>query len=138
METQDVILVKGCYNEAYRADFVWIKLEKLRVFSSEENNKMLDCTITEIRQMASLLRELGDYALVHRDRLPLVLDRLNLLLPSLCKSLVDIKKYCDKGMRQERWNTIIDKLQYEMDHGVSFIFWLYAQVLSQLILILKR
>ncbi|KAG6039561.1 hypothetical protein E4U41_002406 [Claviceps citrina] len=101
----DILLLEGCYLEAQRSDDIWLKLEGLRTTIQQPSHSDLAMTIGEIRSGARFLRQLGDVAQVHRDRVQFVLNHLNTLLPSLSRSLRDIKDHYDDRSRtpERRW-----------------------------------
>ncbi|EFY90851.1 hypothetical protein MAC_03214 [Metarhizium acridum CQMa 102] len=107
-ETDDVILLKGCYLEAYRSDDIALKLEGLRIALNEPSTSYLAVTVREIGSVARRLRELADIAQVNRDCLAYVLDPLNIVLPCLSKSLRDIKTHYDRCSlsKENRWRNM--------------------------------
>ncbi|KHO00141.1 uncharacterized protein MAM_02064 [Metarhizium album ARSEF 1941] len=61
-ETDDVILLKGCYLEAHRSDDTALKLEGLRIALNEPVTSCLAVTIKEMNSVARRLRELANIA----------------------------------------------------------------------------
>ncbi|QLI73627.1 uncharacterized protein G6M90_00g102670 [Metarhizium brunneum] len=134
-ETDDVILLKGCYLEAYRSDDIALKLEGLRIALNEPSNSYLADTVKEIASVARRLRELADIAQVNRDCLIYVLDPLNIVLPCLSKSLRDIKAYYDRCSlsKENRWRNMYHCMKDEVN-GLSLpdrfkIYYEYATLL---------
>ncbi|KAK8925170.1 hypothetical protein VCV18_005596 [Metarhizium anisopliae] len=134
-ETDDVILLKGCYLEAYRSDDIALKLEGLRIALNEPSNSYLADTVKEIASVARRLRELADIAQVNRDCLAYVLDPLNIVLPCLSKSLRDIKTHYDRCSlsKENRWRNMYHCMKDEVN-GLSLpdrfkIYYEYATLL---------
>lgn len=134
-ETDDVVLLKGCYLEAQRSDDIALKLEGLRIALNEPSHSCLSNTIKEIGRVARRLRELGDLAHVNRDRLLFVLDPLNLVLPCLSKTLRDIKVHYDdrSKSKQNRWRHMFHSMQREAGGlQLEAIFTIYHQFIIML------
>ncbi|KAM0514861.1 hypothetical protein ACHAPE_006537 [Trichoderma viride] len=106
--TVDAHLLKGCCLEAERSDSVWLRLEGLFQALPEANRRQLRSLIDEIRTTSLILRELADLSQVHQDRVPLVLDPLNTILPCLSRSLRDIVTHYEnrKLTKVNRWRTM--------------------------------
>lgn len=119
-QSDDVALLQGCYLEAQRSDAVWIKLEGLRIALNEPSNSLLAAVIAEIRLGARRLREVGDLSQVRRDRVPFVLNPLNVLLPCLSRSLRDITYHYEDRTRSKssRWRNMYLTMAAE-DDGLS-------------------
>ncbi|VUC19871.1 unnamed protein product [Clonostachys rosea] len=109
-------LFSGCCLEADRADTIVFHLEKLRS-GVTGNTQHLTATIEEIRANGGHLRELVDFAQVHRDRVPTLLNFLNILLPCLSRSLRDILFYCvdRSATKKNRWRKMYHHLTAESD-----------------------
>ncbi|KID66534.1 hypothetical protein MAN_04815, partial [Metarhizium hybridum] len=142
-ETDDVILLKGCYLEAYRSDDIALKLEGLRIALNEPSNSYLADTVKEIASVARRLRELADIAQVNRDCLAYVLDPLNIVLPCLSKSLRDIKTHYDRCSlsKENRWRNMYHCMKDEVN-GLSLpdrfkIYYEYATLLRNFLRRLK-
>ncbi|UKZ63205.1 uncharacterized protein TrAtP1_004434 [Trichoderma atroviride] len=113
--TVDAHLLKGCCLEAERSDSVWLRLEGLFQALPEANRRQLRSLIDEIRTTSLILRELADLSQVHQDRVPLVLDPLNTILPCLSRSLRDIvTHYEDRNLTKvNRWRTMFHEMTNE-------------------------
>ncbi|KAG8421037.1 hypothetical protein J3458_002944 [Metarhizium acridum] len=140
-ETDDVILLKGCYLEAYRSDDIALKLEGLRIALNEPSTSYLAVTVREIGSVARRLRELADIAQVNRDCLAYVLDPLNIVLPCLSKSLRDIKTHYDRCSlsKENRWRNMYHCMKDEVN-GLSLPerFNIYYQYATHLRNFLRR
>ncbi|KAM0462339.1 hypothetical protein ACHAPV_003813 [Trichoderma viride] len=113
--TVDAHLLKGCCLEAERSDSVWLRLEGLFQALPEANRRQLRSLIDEIRTTSLILRELADLSQVHQDRVPLVLDPLNTILPCLSRSLRDIVTHYEdrKLTKVNRWRTMFHEMTNE-------------------------
>ncbi|KAK1240830.1 hypothetical protein MKX07_006263 [Trichoderma sp. CBMAI-0711] len=111
----DAHLLKGCCLEADRSDSVWLRLEGLFIALPEANRRHLRPLIDEIRTSSLLLRELADLSQVHQDRVPLVLDPLNTVLPCMSRSLRDITTHYEnqKLTKVNRWRTMFHEMTNE-------------------------
>ncbi|KAH6606443.1 hypothetical protein Trco_005596 [Trichoderma cornu-damae] len=111
----DAHLLKGCCLEAERSDSVWLRLEGLFMALPEANRRQLRSLIDEIRTSSLILRELADLSQVHHDRVPLVLDPLNTILPCLSRSLRDITTHYEdrKLTKVNRWRTMFHEMTNE-------------------------
>lgn len=101
----------------------------------------LAATAAAISSAASLLRELADLAQVHMDRVPIVLDHLNVVLPCMSRTLRDVvAAYEDTRLsRSERWRQLWEHMMDE-DDGLGLLgrFALYHQFLASLRDLLTR
>jgi hypothetical protein len=111
----DAHLLNGCCLEADRSDSVWLRLEGLFIALPEANRRHLRPLIDEIRTSSLLLRELADLSQVHHDRVPLVLDPLNTVLPCMSRSLRDITTHYEnqKLTKVNRWRTMFHEMTNE-------------------------
>lgn len=115
MDQVDAHLMQGCCLEAERAETVWFRLEGLRKYLPGPNDPHLVATIEEIRTSSRILRELADLSQVHQDRIPVVLDHLNIALPCISRSLRDITShYEDRTIsKNNRWRKMYHQMAAE-------------------------
>lgn len=108
--------LSGCGREAERCDRVSVGLEGLRDATPESLHAHLNGLIAEIRNSARHLRDLADNSLVHISRLPVVIDYLNVILPCLCRSLMDIIEfYEDRSItRDSQWRKMYQVMGNEL------------------------
>ncbi|KAK3330280.1 hypothetical protein B0H66DRAFT_611683 [Apodospora peruviana] len=111
----ETLLLQGCSTEADRADIVAGGLDKLRTTLSESFHGQLINLAEEIRSTSRLLRDLADRSQIHRSRVPIVLNHLNVVLPCLQRTLRDITGYYeDKTLsRETRWRKMYNKMTEE-------------------------
>ncbi|KAK0730566.1 hypothetical protein B0H67DRAFT_39137 [Lasiosphaeris hirsuta] len=137
----EIHLLQGCCREAERADLVALGLDQLRTALPEAFHGHLVALAEEIRGSSRLLRDLADRSQVHIDRVPIVLNYLNVVLPCLCRTLRDITTYYeDKTMsRETRWRKMYNKMTEEAG-GLPLPqrFVLYNHFLSLLKQLLTR
>ncbi|KAK4207321.1 hypothetical protein QBC37DRAFT_97120 [Rhypophila decipiens] len=137
----EVTLMQGCSSEAERASIVAGGLDLLRAALAEKFHGHITTVAEEIRTTSRLLRELASRAQVHRSRVPVVLNHLNVLLPCLQRTLRDITAYYeDKTMSREiRWRTMYSKMTEEaVGLPLSQRFVLYNHFLALLEQLLTR
>ncbi|KAI1386803.1 uncharacterized protein F4822DRAFT_431671 [Hypoxylon trugodes] len=134
-------LLNGCFHEADRADLVGFHLQGLRNALPEKLHSHLNGIIGEIQNTSRLLRDLAEQAQINVAQLPTIFDYLNVILPCLCKTLMDIMSYYeDKSMDKEhRWRTMYHKMTNELP-GTTLParFIMYNQFLGLLEDLLRR
>ena len=133
-------LLEKCAQEAERADTVWTHLSGLRATVPDISHPHLTGTIDEIRACSDLLRQVANLSQIHQDRMHLVLDYLNMLLPSLSKSLRDMTSYYeDRSLsRQNRWRTLYHELSEEGGMLLPHRFYWYRTFLRSLKALITR
>ncbi|PHH73581.1 hypothetical protein CDD82_5381 [Ophiocordyceps australis] len=101
-------LLRGCCLEAQRSDSVSRQLNTLSSALGDCAKSHLASIVQEIATGARLLRELADLSQIHLNRVPLILNPLNVVLPCLSRSLRDIATHCaDKSLsRSNRWRLL--------------------------------
>lgn len=134
-------LLSGCCHEAERADRVGVGLEGLRNSLPENLRPHLNGVIDEIHITARHLRDLADQSQVHISRVPVVIDYLSIILPCLCRSLVDITDfYEDRSMsRDRRWRKMYHVMGNELP-GTTLParFIMYNQFLRLILFLLTK
>ncbi|KAM4055017.1 hypothetical protein HRG_005830 [Hirsutella rhossiliensis] len=111
----DMHLLRGCCLEAERSDFVSCLLEGLCLALNDTSDPHLKTVIEEVRAGSRILRELADLSQIHQDRVPLILEPLNIVLPCLSRSLRDIAAYYGDRTRPRasRWRNMYHKMTNE-------------------------
>lgn len=134
----EVRLLTGCGVEAERCRTVAVSLEGLRLVVAEANHPDMFATIDEMRRCGRLLDGIAQESALYQDRVPIVLDHLNVVLPSLARSLRDITGYWEDTSRsvQERWRCIYHNLEREAGIPLPSRFFLYKSYLLSLRLLL--
>lgn len=134
-------LLNGCCHEAERAERVGQSLEGLRMALPEKLHSHLVGLIQELHETCRSLRDLTDQSQVHMARVPMVTEYLNIILPCLAKTLIDIEHhYSDKTIsREKRWRKMYHELSNELP-GTTLParFIMYNQFLHLLQLLLIK
>ncbi|KYK56882.1 hypothetical protein DCS_03888 [Drechmeria coniospora] len=114
-EPIELQLLRSCCVEAERSDLVWFQLEGLHIALSDISSPYLTALIEEIRVSSRALRELADLSQVHHDRVPLILNPLNSILPCLSRSLKDITAHYENRTmsKSNRWRTMYHAMTSE-------------------------
>lgn len=137
----DIKLFGGCALEAQRADQVALQLEGLGHSLAEASIGHLAIIVEEMHWTATFLRELADYSQIHQDRIPIVLNHLNVVLPCISRTLRDIRTYVeDKSLtKRNRWRTMYHDMREEAD-GIDLAqrFSIYKYFLTSLRDVLVR
>lgn len=135
----DLELFTGCCVEAERADVVSLRLEGLRLALQADGDSHLTATIGEMKTSSRYLRELADLSQVYQDRVPIVLDLLHIILPSLQRTLRAVTTYYDDQSvsKKNRWRALYHSMK---DEGLALPqrFTLYNFFLICLRDVLKR
>ncbi|UNI14674.1 hypothetical protein JDV02_001278 [Purpureocillium takamizusanense] len=138
----DAHLLRGCCVEAERSDAVALQLEGMRAALNEPSNPHLTALMEEIRTGSRALRELADLSQIHQDRVPLVLNPLNILLPCLQKSLMDITAHYEDRTKSKvnRWRNMYHTMTNEAGGlwSLPHRFMAYNQYLGSLRDLLTR
>lgn len=128
-------LFGGCCLEAQRSDTVALQLDGLRYAIGENNDVHMTTVIEEIRACGSHLRELADLSQIHQDRVAVVLNHLNVILPCLSKTLRDITSYYEDRTltKKNRWRTMYHNMADEAESmTLPHRFRLYNYFLTSL------
>ena len=131
----DVKLFSGCALEAQRAETVALQLEGLGNSLNESSLVHMALIIDEMHWTAAFLRELADYSQIHQDRIPIVLNHLNVILPCLSRTLRDIQRYVeDRSLtKRNRWRAMYHDMKEEADGiDLSKRFRIYKYFLTSL------
>lgn len=108
-------LFQGCCHEAERAAIVAMALDQLREALPESFHGHLIALAGGVRDSSRRLRDLANPSQPHVERVPLVLNYLNILLPCLSHTLNDIMSYYDDRTltREHRWRKMYNKMTEE-------------------------
>lgn len=110
-------LLGSCCNEAMGADLTSGLLDNLRNFLEEPLHPHMIVLSDGLRACARLLRDLVGNSNRNYARVPVTLDYLEVLLPSLRCTLAQIKAYYDDASLTMglRWRTMYHKMTEEAD-----------------------
>ena len=95
----------GCWREAQRVDKIAASLASLRATLDIEFTDHIMAVLREVESTSRLLRDIYDLFPVYRSRVPIILYYLNVLLPSLSRSLKDMALYLEHGSTYTFWHT---------------------------------
>lgn len=137
----DAHLLRGCCIEADRAEIVSYSIEGLRNALPDQFHPHMTAVIEEVRSSSRILRDLADRSQVYFNRVPIMLNYLNIVLPCLSRTLRDIITYYeDKTVSKEiRWRRMYNKMKDEVG-GLPLPqrFLIYNHFLGMLCLLLTR
>ena len=134
----EISLIQGCGLEAERCLEVIRCLQGLRLCVPEANHPEMLATIDETNNCSQFLDNLAQESAIYQDRVPIVLDHLNVVLPSLAKSLRDITAYWGNRSKSpvERWRCTYHNLRREAGMSLPARFVLYRTYLYMLRMLL--
>lgn len=89
----------GCWREAQRADKVAARLLQISSTLQQEFYEHITAVLKEIETTSRLLRDLYDLSPIYRSGFPVMVYDLNVLLPSLQKTLQHMMIYVDNEGR---------------------------------------
>lgn len=134
------LIIRGCSLEAKRCGIVAESLEGLQMVVTEANNPEILATIQELSRCGNLLHDLADGLVTfdYQYHRPIAITYLDVMLPSLSKSLRVIMAYWEDTTRSlvERWRCIYHDLRRESGISLSSRFVLYRTYLSSLTMFL--
>ncbi|KAK1570293.1 uncharacterized protein LY79DRAFT_45895 [Colletotrichum navitas] len=112
----DYRLLQGCCLEAERADIVSVSLEGLRMALPESYGGPINALVAGMRKCAQLLRNLADLSQMHFNRVSILLNYLQIILPCLSRTLRDIIEYYeDRTVSKDiRWRRMYHKMTQEV------------------------
>ncbi|RDL42259.1 Uncharacterized protein BP5553_02238 [Venustampulla echinocandica] len=125
----------GCWQEARRADKVADKLLVVRTALDPEYYENISAVLKEVESASRLLRDLYDLFPIYRSRVPVVLYYLNVILPTLCKSMRDMMIYIDNEELPIRtqWTLMSQRLSDQGGITLAQRFAMYCEALISLI-----
>lgn len=108
-------LFQSCCREAERAAIVAMALDQLREALPESFHSHLIALAGGVRDSSRRLRDLANHPQPHVERVPLVLNYLDILLPCLSHTLNDIMSYYEDRTltREHRWRKMYNKMTEE-------------------------
>ena len=134
-------VLQGSCLEAERARQVTELLKGLRNSIPESLHPHLNGLIGECQMTAKNLRDVADKSQVLLNRVPQVIDYLNVLLPCLSRTLRDISFHIVDTSRHkhERWCAMYHKMSNELPGtALPARFIMYNQYLTSLRFLLAR
>ncbi|CAL3964136.1 unnamed protein product [Diplocarpon coronariae] len=130
----------GCWQEAQRADKAAVQLQRIREELGPECFEHITAVIREIESCSRLLRDLYDLFPIYQSRIPIIINHLNLILPSLCKTIQGMMVYIDNDAFPARtqWTLMYERLGNQGGITLSLRFVMYVELLVQLVRLLSR
>jgi hypothetical protein len=129
----------GCWVEAKRADKVAAILLCMRS-DLDDYYENISAVLKEIECTSRLLRDLYDLFPIYRSRVPVVLYYLNVILPTLCKTMRDMMIYIDNQDLPTRtqWTLMTQKMGDRGGMTLAQRFAMYCEALVQTVRLLSR
>ena len=130
----------GCWREAQRADKVADGLLKIRTTLDLEFYDQISAVLREVETTSRLLRDLYDLFPIYRSRVPIIVYYLNVILPSLQRTLKEMKLYLEHENLPARtqWSLMSDRLNQQGGMTLAARFVMYVELLVQLVRLLSR
>jgi hypothetical protein len=130
----------GCWREAQRADKVAVELLRIRSVLNPEFYHHITAVLREVESSSRLLRDLYDLFPIYRARVPIILYYLNVILPSLCKTLRDMMIYIDNNSLPARtqWTLMYERMGDQGGMTLVARHLMYCEFLVQLIRLFSR
>lgn len=130
----------GLWREAQRADKVAGELLRIRDTLGLEFYDHITAVLREIESSSRLLRDLYDLCPIYRSRVPVIIYYLNVILPSLCKTLRDMMIYVDNTSLPVRtqWTLMYERMGEQGGMTLATRHVMYNDFLIQLIRLLSR
>ena len=130
----------GCWREAQRGDKAALHLLRLRMVLGLEYTEHINAVLREVESSSRLLRDLYDLVPIYRARVAMIVYFLNVILPSLYKTLRDMMIYMDNDSLTERsqWTLMCDRMGEQGKMTLAARHVMYNEFLVQLIRLLGR
>lgn len=131
----------GCWREAQRADKVAGHLVRIRNSVGLEFYDHITVTLREVESTSRLLRDLYDLFPIYRTRVAIILYYLNVVLPSLCKTLQEMTIYIDNAglPPKAQWTLMVERLGApQAGMTLPQRLAMYVELLIQLIRLLSK
>lgn len=130
----------GCWREAQRADKAAVQLLRIRTELGLEFYDHITAVLREIESASRLLRDLYDLFPIYRSRVPIIVYYLNIILPSLCKTIQQMMIYIDNDAfpPHTQWTSMYERLGEQGGMTLATRFVMYVEMLVQLVRLLSR
>lgn len=132
---------EGCWHEARRADKVSGLLLLLRTKNElDDHYDRMTILLRDVELSSRLLRDLYDLFAIYRSRIPYIYYYLNVILPSMSKTMRDMMTYIDNDELPTRsqWTLMGERWPDVTEMGLSNRFQMYCEALVQIIRLLSR
>lgn len=130
-----------CWWEAKAAADIGAALTRIKQELDKNSKADITNVIDELQQNESRLRDISDYLRIYQNREYLVKDYLDLILPSLKKTLMDIYVLLAELRTTtfvKVWNKILMRMSLESNNSLHTRLIMYKTLLMQLSRLLSR
>ena len=129
----------GCWQEARRCDKISGRLRALQV-ELDEHYEHISALTTQVDKCSRILRDLFDLFPIYRSRVPLVLYYLQIILPTMCKTMRDMTIYIenDELPIHIQWRLMDERLSSQGGTTLAQRFLMYCEALVQTVRLLSR
>lgn len=117
----------GCWQEARRCDKIAMELSRIRSTTELEFWDRVTVLLREVESTSRLLRDLHDLFPIYKDRVPIVIYYLTVILPCLQKTLRDMLIYIDHDAipAPMQWQLLNERLNGQGGMGLAPRFSMY-------------
>ncbi|KFY08077.1 hypothetical protein V492_06556 [Pseudogymnoascus sp. VKM F-4246] len=124
---------------AQRADDIAAALTRIRTSLTSSSHASITNVINEVLHSGSLLRDLSDLLRIYRNRVSLVREFLNILLPCFERTVEDIRYLLgEKGSLASVWGGMERAMEREGGGSLYTRFIMYNGYMVQLVRLLSR
>jgi len=111
----------GCWQEARRCDRVATELLRIRATTDLDFFNPVTVLLREVETTSRLLRDLHDLFPIYKDRVPIVVYYLTVVLPCLQKTLRDMMIYIDHEAipASTQWEILNERLNEQGGMGLA-------------------
>lgn len=130
----------GCWQEARRADKVAAELIRIKETLGLEFYDNITRVLREVESISRLLRDLYDLVPIYRSRVPTIIYYLDVVLPTLYKTLKDMLVYIanhDLSSRMQ-WILLRERMGVVAGMDLAERHMMYNDFLVQLIRLLSK
>ncbi|KAH7321853.1 hypothetical protein BKA65DRAFT_408802 [Rhexocercosporidium sp. MPI-PUGE-AT-0058] len=132
-------VLDGCLSEARRADQIVVALWGVRKELGNEFYDVITAVSRETESVSQLLRELQDLFLMYPPRVSFIVCFLDVLLPSLERTLKDMSTYLNEPLPiRSRWELLNEKLVEQSGMSIAARITMFVDLLAQLARFLSR
>ncbi|KAH9218477.1 hypothetical protein DL95DRAFT_360676 [Leptodontidium sp. 2 PMI_412] len=130
----------GAWREALRADKAVVQLLRIRTVLDLEFYDHITAVLREIESASRLLRDLYDLFPIYRSRVPIIIYYLDIILPSLERTIKNMMAYIDNDAFPARtqWTLMVERLGDQGGMSLPTRFVMYVDLLVQLVRLLSR
>lgn len=130
----------GCWQEAKRADKVSELLVKIRTKLDVEFFDHITAVLREVETASRLLRDLYDLFPIYKSRVSIIMYYLNIVLPSLMRTMRDMMVYIDNDALppKTQWTLMVERLGEQGGMTLAARFVMYVEALIQMVRLLSR